>query len=214
MQVTKADIVWAAWGITLFAAAASVVAWGESMRWKFGHLSSYRLFPLLGLLAFSIMWSHYIVSSLRRYYKFEAGVTAQYFEWTSYATLVAIFLHPGLLIWQLWRDGQGLPPGSFWQYVAPSLRWLTVVGSVSFLVFIAYEFRRKYKERTWWRYVQYASDAAMLGIFYHGLQLGSNLQAGWFRFIWLLFGITLIGSLVYTYAIPPHKPAPKSDNLT
>lgn len=201
MNVTKQDIVWAAWGITFFAAAAGFVAWGESQKWQLGELSNYDLFPLFGLLAFSLMWSHYIVSAIRTYFHHDAAVTKDYFETTSLMALIALCLHPGLLSWQLWRDEQGLPPVSYYQnYVAPGLRWLTLLGTVSFLVFIAYEFRRRFKSREWWKYVQYASDAAMLLIFYHGLRLGSHLQSGWFQLIWYIFGITLVVSLIFLYS--------------
>lgn len=191
---------WAAWGISLAAAGLAVVVWGQALDWRVIGISSYKLFPLLGLLAFSLMWSHYIASALRRHFGLDKSVLAKYFEVTSLVVLLAIVLHPGLLIWQLWRDGLGLPPGSYLQnYVAPALRWAAALGSVSWLAFIAYEFRRKFGTRKWWRFVQYASDAAMLGIFFHALNLGSHLQSGWYQYVWYFYGITLVATLLYSY---------------
>jgi hypothetical protein len=67
------------------------------------------------------------------------------------------------------------------------------------LVFLAYELRRWYGGRPWWKYVAAAGDAAMVAIFYHGLRLGGQLQGGWFRGLWWFYGITLIGFLAYKY---------------
>jgi len=123
----------------------------------------------------------------------------EYYRLTSYIVLVAILLHPSLLAYQRFRDGFGLPPGSETSYVMPGLGWLIVVGMCSLLVFLAYELHRWFKYRLWWKYVIYAGDAAMVAIFYHGLRLGSQLQAGWFHMVWWFYGISLIAMLLYKY---------------
>ncbi|MGC1177068.1 MAG: hypothetical protein WA843_03270, partial [Candidatus Saccharimonadales bacterium] len=116
------------------------------------------------------------------------------------AVLIFICLHPSLLIYQRFRDGYGLPPHSYESYVAPGLGWVTLLGSISWLIFIAYEFRRKFGQRSWWHYVEKAGDVAMLAIFYHSLRLGSQLQPGsWLRVIWWFYGLTLVAVLIYNY---------------
>jgi hypothetical protein len=190
----------AAWLLSAVVTAAAVIAWGQLLHWRFEHLSTYQLFPLFGLLAFSIMWSHYIVAALRTYLGVAPEKTHQYFEMTSFVVLLALVLHPGLLVWQLWRDGFGLPPNSYLQhFVAPSLHWAATLGFVSLLLFLAYELRRLYGNRSWWHFVGYGSDVAMLAIFFHGLRLGDNLQIGWFRALWFVYGVTLAGALIYVY---------------
>ncbi|HLB66217.1 MAG TPA: hypothetical protein VJJ78_01305 [Candidatus Saccharimonadales bacterium] len=190
-----------AWAISIKVAVLAIVVWGEGINWKFTGLSVYKFFPLLGLLAFSLMWAHYIASVLRQILKVDKEALKNYFEVTSWAVLVLIILHPGLLSYQLWKDGLGLPPGSITSnYVAPGLGWVIVLAEVSLLVFLAYELRRWFKQKSWWKFVQYASDAAMLAIFYHGLRLGSNLQDGWYRYVWFYYGITLVGAILYGYA--------------
>jgi hypothetical protein len=154
---------------------------------------------VLGLLAFSIMWSHYMAVALRTYLNLDRQVLAGFFRLTGYAVLVLICLHPGILIYQRFRDGYGLPPHSYETYVAPGLGWVTLLGTASLLVFLAFEFRRVYGRRTWWHYVADASDAAMLAILYHGLRLGTVLQRGWFRGVWLFYAVTLIAALIYKY---------------
>lgn len=188
-----------AWGLTAFVAALAFVAWGSFNAWSFDQLSSYQLFPLFGLLAFSIMWAHYVAAAVRQGFGIDKKVLMHYFEATSLMVLVLILLHPGLLTWQLWRDGHGLPPGSELHYVAPSARWAIIFAFISLSVFLIYEFRRFYQKRSWWKYVQYASDVAMVLIFFHALKLGGTLMDGWFRWVWLLYGFVLAFVIINTY---------------
>jgi hypothetical protein len=189
-----------AWAISVIAVGLSVIVWLQTFDWEIPEFSPYVFFPLSGLIAFSLMWSHYIASVIRQIAGLEKSTLRSYFEITSLIVLAAIFLHPGLLIWQLWRDGEGLPPGSVYDFVAPGLAWVTTLGMVSLLLFLAYEFRRLFDKKPWWKYVGYATDTAMLFIFYHGLRLGSQLTVGWFRYVWIFYGVTLVLSLIYIHS--------------
>jgi len=190
-----------AWSLSFIVTVLAVLAWGQGQRWQIAHISPYNLFPLFGLMAFSMMWSHYVAAALRVYLGVEKEQLKTYFESTSIFVLVCILLHPGLLIWQLFRDGFGLPPNSYLHnYVAPSAEWAALFGTVSLIIFLAYEFHRIYDKKPWWKYVQYASDVAMILIFIHALRLGRQLGMGWFRMVWWLYGVTLVGSIVYMYA--------------
>jgi hypothetical protein len=81
------------------------------------------------------------------------------------------------------------------------LGWVTLLGSASLLVFLAFEFHRFYGKRSWWHYVADAGDAAMLAIFYHSLRLGTQLRhGGWFRAVWWFYGIVLIAILIRKYS--------------
>ncbi len=115
-----------------------------------------------------------------------------YFRFTGYVVLLAIVLHPGLLIYQLFRDGYGLPPSSYEHFVAPGLAWVTLLGSVSLLCFLSFELHRWYGQRNWWKYIIMAGDGAMVAIFYHGLHLGTQLMNGWYRAVWLFYGLSLL----------------------
>ena len=200
MKLTTGQLKGFAWSLSLLVTAVAVVAWGQLYDWELGDLSTYQLFPLFGLLAFSLMWSHYVVAATRLYNGIDSVATRTYFEATSFVVLAAILLHPGLLAWQLWRDGAGLPPASEINYVRPALGWVVVLGMTAWLIFLAYELRRWLKTKPWWKYIQYLNDIAMLAIFYHGLRLGSHLQTGWFRGVWFFYGVTLVVSIVFIYA--------------
>lgn len=189
-----------AWLISLSVVIIAFIAWGHSYKWQLGGLSTYQIFPLLGLLAFSLMWSHYVASVIRQMLNVGKEVLSSYFEATSFVVLALICLHPGLLIYQRFRDGYGLPPHSYESYVAPGLGWVTLLGTACFILFIAYEFRRLYGSRSWWQYIAIGTDLAMLGIFYHSLRLGGQLQTGWFRLVWIFYGVILVVCLAYIYA--------------
>jgi hypothetical protein len=205
-MTTVAKLRLGAWGLTVLVAITAIVAWGQANRWQVAHISSYNLFPIFGLLAFSIMWSHYIAAAGRQYFGVAKEQLKSYFEITSLVVLGCILLHPGLLIWQLFRDGFGLPPGSYLHnYVAPSLGWAALLGTLSFGIFLAYEFRRVYSTKRWWRFVQYASDLAMGLIFIHALALGRQLRPGWFRVVWWMYGVSLLAALAYLYATKKSK---------
>jgi hypothetical protein len=201
-----------AWGLSGSVALLAIVAWGDSYQWAFANMGIYQIFPLFGLLAFSLMWSHYVVSAIRQYFKVESKALSDYFEITSAVVLTAILLHPGLLIWQLWRDGLGLPPGSAKVYVGAAAYWAIWFGVIAWTAFISYEFRRIFGTKKWWPIVQHASDVAMVLIFVHALRLGGALNSGWFRSIWYLYGVSFVVALTYGYIQryrPSHKVAPK-----
>jgi len=189
-----------AWGLSAVVAVAAVTTWVQHQLHHSIELSTYSLFPLFGLLAFSLMWSHYIASVARQYFKLDRSALHTYFEVTSTVVLVALLFHPGLLIWQLWRDGLGFPPSSYLEYVGESSKIFVIMGTISWFAFLSFEFRRKFRHRSWWRFVGYASDIAMILIFIHALNLGHHLEDGWFKILWYFYGVTLLAALIYIHS--------------
>lgn len=194
-----------AWGLSVGAVVLAVLAWGEGNSWQLSGMSVYQLFPLFGLLAFGLMWAHYVMAALRVSYNIDKSALKSYFEITSLAVLVGILLHPSLLAWQLWKDGLGLPPGSTQAYVGDSMKASVLIGVIALVVFLAYELRRQFDKKSWWKYVQYASDTAILLIVIHSLQLGSQLQTGWYLTVWYFYVFTLIASILYIYYQKYHQ---------
>lgn len=163
--------------------ALSVIVWGQGLGWQLSRVGAYQLFPLFGLLAFTLMWAHYAVDFLQRFFKFETD--RWYLPVTRYIVLFALFMHPGLLTWQQWRDG--IPMNhSLW----------IIVGFVAWLSFIFFELHRWFRGKPWWRWVVAANAGAMIAIIFHALNLGSNLQGGWFVYVWYFFGISLAVFLI------------------
>ncbi len=181
-----------AWLLTTVVVVMAFISWGQGFSWQFGRLSVYSVFPIFGLVAFSLIWSMYVVSFFKRHYKSEGSLDL-YFKVVPIIVFAAILIHPGLLWWQLWRDGFGLPPESYLQhYVAPSLKWAALIGSTAWFVFIVYEFRYKFRDRSWWKFVEYAADVVFVGLFFHALALGQQIHhVGWFRYVWFFYGFVL-----------------------
>lgn len=190
-----------AWVIALGALFTVFAAWAQHHSWHFVGLGSYDIFPLFGLVAFSLMWGHYMVGGLRAAFDLEdRKLNKWYFKLTAAVVFGALLLHPSLLIWQLWRDGLGLPPESYIKnYVAPGLAWAAYLGTVSWLAFMAFELRRWYGKKKWWKYVLYANDLAIWGIFVHALKLGRDVAAPWLLYVWWVFGVSLALSFIAIY---------------
>ena len=119
-----------------------------------------------------------------------------YSKVSEYVVLACLILHPGILAWNLWRSGDGLPPLSYMNYVGQSLRIFVFFGSISLFVFLSYEYFQRVKEKPAvvknWKYISATQMMAMILIFFHGIQLGQHFGATWFRFLWINMGALLI----------------------
>jgi hypothetical protein len=124
-----------------------------------------------------------------------------YYQITGYIVLISLLLHPGLLAYQRYRDGYGLPEKSLTSYVQNNLKWVVLLGTVSFLVFLSFELQRYFKTKMWWKYVIRLNEFAMIAILYHALRLGTNLKGGWYIYIWYFYGVILLGIIAYNYYI-------------
>jgi len=193
------NVLLCSWLLTVVVSLLAVLAWSSDYYGHFKHVGAYDLFPLLGLLAFSIMWSQYVSGAIAELFDISSKVLKSYFAYTGYAVLLLICLHPSILVVQRYADGYGLPPGSYKSYVQPSLQLALFLGPVSLLIFLAYKLKRFFDKQHWWVYVTAAVDIAMLAIFYHGLELGSQLADGWFRTLWVFYGIVLMVILAHKY---------------
>lgn len=186
------------WGLSALVSLLAVAAWSDQ-RLNGARLSLYDWFPLFGLLAFSLMWTHYIAGSIRRHLGVNKKVNKQYLKITSILVLALILMHPLMLNIQLIRDGFGTPPSSYEAVYPESLRGVISLGMIGLLIFLAFEAKRWLSGKSWWRFLDYAQVLAMVIIFYHGLTLGAELAGGWFRFVWYIYGLSLLLSVGYNY---------------
>lgn len=196
---TQLDVI--AWLLAVGTVVIAVSAWGQHHLWQFSGLTNYDIFPIFGLIAFSLMWGHYIIGGLRAGFDLQdRKLNKWYFKVTAGIVLGAILIHPSLLIWQLWRDGFGLPPESYLKhYVAPGLGWAVYLGTVSWVVFMAFEFRHWFAKKKWWKYVLYANDVAIWAVYLHGLKLGRDVAAPWLLYVWWGYGVALAAAFGAIY---------------
>lgn len=185
---------WLSWLLLVIVLGVASTAWGNNIHWHFDLVNIYIFFPLLGLWAWSIIWTHYALGALSIAKKIP--IPALYRKVTYALVLGLILLHPGLLAYAQWQKNGSLPPGSEFNYVASSLRLFIVFGFVALLAFLFYEVIRRFRSRPlvnkYWGFISLSQMVAMILIFLHALRLGQNLQSGWFRFYWLVLGLLLI----------------------
>lgn len=189
--------IFSAFALTAASVLLAVIAWRQFNPGPLNELSPYAIFPLFGLTAFSLLWCMYTVNATTKYLEVKDAGLDIYYRVTGYAFLAVVLTHPALLISSLWSDGFGLPPGSYTAYLGDKLAWVALLGSGSLLVFLSYELHRWFRQKTWWKWIMYANDIAVLVIFYHGLRIGGELQSGWFRYIWFFYGVMLVIYLIY-----------------
>ena len=190
-----------AWAYALMALGLVVLAWGQHHQWQLFGLTAYDIFPLFGMVAFSLMWGHYMVSGTRALFRLEdRKLNKWYFKITAAVVLGALLIHPSLLIGQLYLDGFGLPPSSYLHhYVAPGLGWAVYLGTVAWLAFMSFELRHWYGKKPWWKYVLYANDVAIWAVYVHGLKLGADVAAPWLLYVWWGFGALLALDFIAIY---------------
>ncbi len=184
-----------AWLLFGFAAMVPLIVWGSAIDWDIGDITIYQWFPLFGLLAWMVMWTHFVTGALRLNYS-QLDKPKYYSVVSGYIVLGSLLLHPGLLAYAQFRNGVGVPPKSFYDYVGSSLTLAVIFGSIALLIFLSFEVFNRLKDnksvRKNWLYISLSQSLAMTLIFVHGIRLGTNFTSGWFIYIWWLCGIILI----------------------
>jgi hypothetical protein len=188
-----------AWKIAAVSLLLAIVVWGSMLDWDFTGLfeTTYAIFPLLGLIAFSLMWGHYVVWALREMSGATENQTKLYTHVTQGIVLVALLLHPGLVIWQLFQDGYGLPPQSYVAAYSEALAPFIFLGTLSLFAFLSYELKRWLETKTIWKFILVANHIAMVLIIIHAFKLGTHVQSGWFRGVFVFYAVTLVLSYIY-----------------
>lgn len=177
----------------------AIFAWVLSRDIAEQGIDEFSLFPLFGLLAFLLMWSHYVLGAVRRKMGLDKNNSSGlYWILSSGLVLVLLILHPLLLNYGLVSDGLGLPPASY-EITYGARAIFLFLGSICLFVFLAFELRRFWHKKKWWRYIEHAQMVAITGIFIHALVLGRELTIVWFAVFWWICGLSLVGAWVYNY---------------
>lgn len=155
------------------------------------------LFPAFGLMAFVIMWLHVVGGALQgwleKYFNFEKFATN-----SSIIVLLLLILHPLLLFIGIGFDRLG----DIFFYGRPIYIWL---GIVAWFVLVGYDVVKRFKKRDFfvkhWNTVKLISTLGFFLTLFHSLGLGSDLQAGPLRYVWIFYGATAAIAAIYTYGI-------------
>lgn len=186
------SLVWL--GTVLVVGLAFFVWWPSTQ-----NLTTYALFPIFGLVAFTLMWTNYTAGALRGYFRLPAGTLKTHAQITGYIVLFCILVHPILLETQLYLDGLGLPYESIPAvYTTLRERLAVIAGITALICFLLFELYRFFKDRPWWKYVEWANIAAMCLILWHGFTLGGELRQPWFQIVWAFYAVTFAASVAYS----------------
>lgn len=190
------------WVLGLVVMFAGFLAWFQNMGNTIHIVSLYQVFPMLGIWAWSLMWTHFIVWEIRRLKPSLLG-NVLYSNVSGALVFIFLILHPGLLAFEQFRQGKGLPPTSYFAYAGEASVWLIILGMVGFVGFLFYEviirFEKNERVKKIWWFVNITQTIAMASIFTHGLELGGDLHGGWFRTYWICLGLLLIPCLLHTH---------------
>ncbi len=190
---------WLAW--TLFAVVVTIplLQWAITIGWNPGNIALTNIFPLIGIWAWSIMWTHYAYGTFILAQDGAASKDKTYRKLTQWLVLALILLHPGLLALNQWQVRSVRPPEAFYGYVGQSLRIYIAIASVALLAFLAFDvlvrFRRHRLVNKYWFYVSLSQAVAMVLIFVHALKIGHSMH-GWFELYWIALGLLLIPCFV------------------
>ncbi len=194
------------WVLGVFVLVSSLAAWLDSREFEDQGLTIYTIFPPLGLIAFGLMWTHFIMGGLRRYADVQKRRRDTYMTVSMGLVLALIILHPGLLWLGLYRDGLGLPPFSYLMAYESQLI-AVLLGSLGLVIFLAFECKRWFGTRSWWRFVEWAQIVGMAAIFFHAIELGGELRQDWYAAVWWFYGLTLAAVVIYSWVHDTRKGA-------
>lgn len=167
--------------------------WAVDLNWQLSGVSAITIFPLLGLLAFVIMWWHFLLGFMKdidpRFERFKT-----LYKTSSIFVLLLILLHPLLLAFFGISNNIANPPGFYYQYVGETNAIFVTLGVVALVIFLLYDLAKWLKKHDFvnnnWDIIDTIDDIAFIMVFAHSLVLGHHVQAGWFGMIWLALGIS------------------------
>ncbi|MCR4279491.1 MAG: hypothetical protein NUV78_02000 [Candidatus Zambryskibacteria bacterium] len=170
------------------------VPWNPSLLTDGNALLAY-LFPFFGLLAFTLLWLHAMSGVfeewLREKFEFDKFV-----HWTAIIILVSMILHV-LMLLVITRFNIS----SLFEH-NPAAIFLGIVG---FVLLLTYDVGKIFRSREFfvrhWDKTLVVSTIGFIFIFFHSLMIGSDLQQGFMRWLWIFYGVTAILATIYTYGI-------------
>jgi hypothetical protein len=192
---------WTTFGLAII---LPFLAWASYYNWQINTLTIYQIYPLLGIMAFCIMATHFIFSALGTKLDIQSDIT--YTKVNALVVLALILMHPGLFYYQLLKDGYGLPPNSSIEFVGQSMAIFIFLGTFGLLLFLSYDFARYLIKKSFvannWFWIIIIQYIAMLAIIIHAWGLGGITQNGWFQYLWVALGLLVIFSAYFNI---PHE---------
>jgi len=156
------------------------------------------IFPIFGLLAFTLLWLHAISGAFWEWLCSHFGVETmeEFIGWTALAIFISIVLHPLLLLFLVKFDLPSLISHS------PVPIYLGIFGLLLLLTYDIGKVLKKYKILlNNWNSILIISNIGFILTFFHSLLIGSDLQIGFLRNLWIFYGVSAILAITYTYGV-------------
>lgn len=170
----------------------------KNLNWALDfNLLLFNLFPMLGMAAFTLLWLHVLSGAfepwLKKHFDFDRFVHN-----TSILIFIFIILHPLLLL-----IGLDFNFNELFLYGAKHI-WFAIIAWILLITYDIGKVLQKYNFFTRnWKNILLISTIGFLLTFFHSIGLGSDLQSGTLRIIWIIYGITGIAAAIYVYGIKP-----------
>lgn len=163
---------------------------------------SYMIFPLFGLYAYLFVWSQFLLGTnmdwikprmpaLYRFHKFEGGVA-----------LLFALTHPTLLVL-----GLGLSTYYHYKFVPHSHLIFIVLGYFQLTLIICTAGTALLRRIPWlkerWYIIHYLNYILFVSVWIHSWFLGTDIQQGTLRAVWIFIGITGVLSAVARFIRRP-----------
>jgi hypothetical protein len=177
--------------IFLLILSIPIYIWGQSFGWDFSVLSLFLLFPILGMLAFSVMWTQTAVGCFSNYFSKYFNLDIFYAK-SGLAVLILFLSHPAIAIIALLNTTGSANP---FQLVSDSQGIFLILAMISFIIFLSFELTLRWKTNTLAKIKPWIENASYIGIilvWVHSLNIGSHTGSGWFHYLWLFYGISAI----------------------
>ncbi len=168
----------------------------QTLQWASDATLLPNVFPLFGIGAFALLWLHVISGVfepwLRKHINFDAFVHR-----SSVLILICIILHPVLLLATFDFNIKSIA-------LAYNITYIRL-GAIGWMLLITYDIGKALKKYHFftkhWNKILIISNIGFLLTFFHSLHLGTDLQAGPLKILWIFYGITATLAIVYTYGI-------------
>lgn len=172
--------------------------------WALDETLLYNLFPIFGVMAFTILWLHVISGvferDLRKLINFDL-----YVRRTAWIVFVSIIMHPLLALFSFDFD--------LWGIIDVYGTWPIRLAVTGWLLLITYDIARLLHKKEFfrrhWRKILFISTIGIILAFFHSIWIGSDLQSGPLRFLWIFYGVTAILATIYNFG--PFKTHTKKD---
>lgn len=179
------------------------LVWGQEIDWRLDKIDALELFPLLGLIAFTTMWWHFFSGHMRRINP-ELERHKGLHTTSAYWVFASFMLHPLLLLfWGIEKEVGDWPGEIYEKYVGDDQMIFIYMGLLGLGGFLLFDIARVFRSISIFeknrKLITAISDVSFLLILIHSLNLGRHLQEGWFRYYWILLGLSGLYFIGYRY---------------